>query len=123
VSEGQAQKFKQAAFAYLMVGLLYESAVFAVWRAGHMPTGRGSVGLWLVLGAAITALIVWALWRYRNPWIPRVIFTLHALRLAPLIGNAFFPAAEAQIPASFFGAALAVVIINLWMLARAGWDL
>jgi hypothetical protein len=116
-------KFKQAAFAYLMVGILYESAVWVIWRKGLLPASRGPAALWLLLGAAITALIVWALLRYQRPWIARSVFVLHALRLPSLISGAFFPAAERSISPSFYAAALVVVIINLWLLARAGWDL
>jgi hypothetical protein len=122
VSEARSQKFRQAAFGYLIVGLLYESAVWVIWRNGLLPA-RGPVILWLLLGAGIVALVVWLLWQKRNPWIPRIIFMLHALRLPTLMGGAFFPAGDARIPPAFYGAALAVVLINLWLLARAGWDL
>ncbi len=117
------RKYKQAALAYLIVGMLYESAVWAAWRRGLLPSTRGPALLWLLLGAAIVALVVWSLWRFQKPWIARGIFILHGLRLPALIGGAFFPAAEARLPTSFYGAALAIVIVNLWMLARAGWDL
>ncbi|MGH8431920.1 MAG: hypothetical protein ACREUF_16110 [Solimonas sp.] len=123
MSEARALKFRQAAFSYLLVGVLYESAVWVVWRQGLLPAGRGPVALWLLLGAAITALVVWSLWHFQKAWIAQVVFVLHALRLPTLIAGAFFPAADARIPPGFFGVALAIVIINLWMLARAGWDL
>ena len=44
-------------------------------------------------------------------------------RLPWLIGGAFFPLADARLPPSFYLVALVVVMVNLWMLARAGWDL
>ena len=44
-------------------------------------------------------------------------------RVPALIGGAFFPAAGEAIPPSFYMFALVVVLANLWMLARAGWDL
>lgn len=122
MDDRRAQKFRQAAFAYLLVGILYESAVWVIWRNGLLPP-RGSVWLWLLIGAAIVAAIVWTLWRFRNPWLPRIIFGLHALRLPTLIDRAFFDRADSAIPHAFFGAALAIVLINLWLLARAGWDL
>jgi hypothetical protein len=122
VSE-QDRKFRQSAFAYLFVGILYESAVWTIWKRGLLTEGRGPIWLWLGVGAAITALVVWLLWRYRKPAIPRAIFVVHALRLPALIEGAFFPAVDAKLPPSFYGAALVVVIVNLWMLARAGWDL
>ncbi len=115
-------KFRQAAFAYLHVGILYESAVIAAWRADALPPIRGPVHLWLIFGAAIVALVFWGLWSEKK-WFARIVWGVHALRLPALIGGAFFPAADARLPASFYMLALVVVIANLWMLARAGWDL
>jgi hypothetical protein len=46
---------------------------------------------------------------------------LHALRIPTLIDRTFW--ATSAIPHAFYGAALVVVLINLWLLARAGWDL
>jgi hypothetical protein len=45
------------------------------------------------------------------------------LRLPTLIGGAFFPAQDAITPPAFYVTAMVVVVINMWMLARAGWDL
>jgi hypothetical protein len=116
------RKFRQAAFAYLHVGLLYEAAVLAAWRADLLPALRGPVPLWLLGGAAIVALVFWGLWTGRN-WFARVVWGVHALRLPALIAGAFFPAVGARLPPSFYMAALIVVVANLWLLARAGWDL
>ena len=123
MDEARDRKFRQAAFGYLMVGILYESGVWVVWKNGLLPAGRGSVWVWLALGAVIVAGIVGALWRYRTPWLPRVIFALHALRIPLLIDRTFFDRAAGEIPHAFYGAALTIVLINLWLLARAGWDL
>ena len=119
----RTRKFRQAAFVYLHVGLLYEFAVLVLWRAGLLPADRGPVWLWLAIGAAIVALVVWGLWRWQNVWFARVVWALHALRLPALIQGAFFPDAAAAIPPAFYLTALAVILANLWMLARAGWDL
>jgi hypothetical protein len=121
--DARARKFRQAAFTYLHVGLLYEFAVFALWRHGHFPTARGSAALWLLLGAAIIALVMWGLLRWQNVHFARVIWALHSLRLPTLIGNAYFPSPDAAVPPSLFLAAIPIVLINMWMLARAGWDL
>jgi hypothetical protein len=37
--------------------------------------------------------------------------------------GAFFADATRILPPSFYLTALGVVLVNLWMLARAGWDL
>lgn len=117
------RKFRQAAFAYLHVGLLYEAAALAMWRAGALPVDRGPPVLWLVLGAAITGLVFWGLWSWQNRWFARAIWAIHGLRLPAMIAGAFFPAQGATLSPPFYLTALVVVIVNLWMLARAGWDL
>jgi hypothetical protein len=39
------------------------------------------------------------------------------------VRGAFFVVPDAVLPASLWLAALPIVLINLWLLARAGWDL
>ncbi len=116
-------KYRQAAFVYLHVGLLYEAAVWSMAGAGVLPAGRGPVWVWLAVGAAIVAFVFWGLWSWRNRWFARAIWALHALRLPALIEGAFFPAAGASLRPAFYLVALAVVLVNLGFLARAGWDL
>jgi hypothetical protein len=123
MSEALIRKYRQAAFTYLHVGLLYEAAVIALWRQGLAPTTRGPIVLWLVLGAAIVGLVFWALWTWRNRWFARGVWAVHALRLPALMGGAFLPGPDPTLPPSFYLTALLAVVVNLWMLARAGWDL
>ena len=120
--EPRARKFRQAAFVYLHVALLYEAAVYAMWKHGPIHEPRGPVELWLALGAALSLVIFWGLWSWRNEWIARAVWALHALRLPTLIAGAFLRQ-HGGLPPSFYLVALLVVVINLWMLARAGWDL
>lgn len=117
------RKYRQAAFVYLHVGILYEFAALSMWRAGMLPVDRGPVLLWLVLGAAVALLITWALWTQRRPWIPRLVWAVHGLRIPALLDGAFFADPGRAAPPSFYLVALAVVVGNMWMLARAGWDL
>jgi len=121
-SEARARKFRQAAIAYLHVGLLYEASVWVLWQRGLMPQSRGPVALWLSFGAAITAFVVWGLWRWQHARFAQLIWLLHALRLPALIGGAFFADPARSIPPSFYLVALFIVLFNLWMLARAGFD-
>lgn len=121
-------KFRQAALAYLLVGLLYEGAAWAMWQQGLLQQ-RGPPWIswvppwgWLLLGAAIVTIVVWGLWKWQNVWFARVVWGLHALRVPTLIAGAFFPAPQQMVSPAFYGTALLVVVINLWMLARAGWD-
>lgn len=120
---GTRRKFRQAAFFYLHVGLLYEAAVWVLWRQGVIDDSRGPVWLYLVLGALILGVVFWGLWSWRNRWFARIVWGLHALRIPALIEGSFLPEPDASLPPSFYLVALAVVVTNLWMLARAGWDL
>jgi hydrogenase-4 membrane subunit HyfE len=121
-------KFRQAAIVYLHVGILYEAAVFVFWRQGILPEARGPAWLWLLLGAFLAGAISYALWRWQRTWLALLIWALQLLRLPALIEGAFFEKAHtgidvAAIPPAFYLTALLVVIINLAVLARAGFDL
>ena len=117
------RKFRQAAFGYLHVGVLYEAAVMAMARRDILAERLGPPWIWLVIGAVIVAAVFWGLWEKQSVWTARIIWGLGLFRLPALIGGAFFPLPSAQIPASFYLVALGIVLVNLWMLARAGWDL
>lgn len=121
--EPRARKFRQAAFVYLHVGILYELSVWVFAGQGLLPPDRGPVEAWLAVGALILAAVFWGLWRWQNEWVARVVWALHALRLPALLEGAFFPDPGAGVPASFYLTAVVIVLVNLWMLARAGWDL
>lgn len=118
----RARKFRQAAFGYLHVGLLYEFAVFEIARAGLLPAGRGPLWVWLAMGAAIVALIFWALWFKQSVWVARLVWAAHLFRLPALIRGAFFPRPSSDIASSFYLVALVVILLNVWLLARAAWD-
>ena len=123
-AEARTVKFRQAAFVYLHVGLLYEAAAYAMWRRDLLPNTRvGPAWIWLLIGAAVALLVFFALLRWQNVWFAGVVWAVHSLRLPTLIRGAFFADADAVIAPSFYLTALVVVMINLWMLARAVWDL
>jgi hypothetical protein len=124
-STARQAKFRQAAFVYLHVTLLYEYAAYAMWRAGLLPTTRfaGPAWIWLIIGLAVGFAVFLALLRWQNAWFARVIWVFHGLRLPSLIHGAFFQTEHGAYPSSFYLTAIVVVTINLWMLARAAWDL
>lgn len=121
----RARKFRQAAFVYLHVAVLYEAAVYAMWRGGALPPTRmmGPVWIWLLVGAAVAGAIFLGLLRWQNVLFARVVWVIQALRLPALIGSAFITTATLGVTRGFYVTALVVVVINLWMLARAAWDL
>jgi hypothetical protein len=120
----RARKFRQAAFVYLHVGLLYEFAVYAMWRHGMIGDVPGHPLAWLAAGAAVIALVFIGLWFWQNVWFARVIWAIHGLRLPALIDGAFLrEPGEGLVPPDFYLVAIIIILINLWMLARAAWDL
>lgn len=122
--DSRSRKFRQAAFVYLHVGILYEAAVWAFARAGVLPAERGPVWLWLALGAVVLAFVFWGLWSWQNAWFARIIWALHGLRLPGLVEGAFFTTSEASaVRPEFYLTAIFVVLVNLAFLARAAWDL
>ena len=121
--DARSRRFRLAAFAYLHVGLLYESTVYVVWQRGRIPASRDAFVLPSLFGGAlIVALVFWLLWHRKSVWTARIVWGVHALRLPALIEGAFFNAGHG-FPPHFYTAALIVVLINLAFLARAGWDL
>ncbi len=122
--ESRVRKFRQAAFVYLHVGLLYEAAAWVMRSYGLLPQRFGPTALYFVLGAVITLAVFAALYWWRNEWVARVVWAIQAFRLPPLVRRGFFfTLAEMRLPPAFYIAALIVVLISMWMLARAGWDL
>jgi len=118
----RTRKFRQAAFVYLHVAILYEAAVFSMWRHGVLPANRGPVWLWLILGAILAGAIFLGLLRWQNAWFARAVWVIHGLRLPALINAAFISTVPGELTRGFYVTAIVVVLINLWMLARAAWD-
>jgi len=123
VTTAQRRKLRQAAFVYLHYGILYQSVVVVLAQRGLASPERGPVWLWLLIGVLIVAMVFWALWFRESVWTARIIWAVHSLRVPTLLGGAFFADAAQRLPSSFYITALLVVLVNLWMLARAGWDL
>jgi hypothetical protein len=119
----RARKFRQAAFVYLHVAILYEASAYAMWRHGLLPASRGPAWLWLILGAVVAGAIFLGLLRWQNVWFARAIWVIHGMRLPALISSAFISTVAGELTRGFYITAIVVVTINLWMLARAGWDL
>lgn len=121
--EERRRKFKHAAFAYLHVTVLYESAAFVMVTEGFLPDRFGSPWLWLVAGGVVGLVVTTALLYWQNEWFARAVWLLHGLRLPALIRGAFFAGADTRMPPSFYIMAMVVVVVNLVFLARAGWNL
>jgi hypothetical protein len=122
-SESRARKFRQAAFVYLHVAALYEAAAYTMWRRDLLPVNWGPGWIWLLAGALVGGLIFLGLLRWQNAWFARAVWLVHGLRLPTLIHRAFVLGDTGPLAPSFYLVAMVVVVVNLWMLARAGWDL
>ena len=122
-TDRRATKFRQAAFVYLHVAILYEAAALAMMRRGMLPARFGPPWIWLLAGAVVAALVFIGLYRWQNAWFARAVWAIHGLRIPALVSGAFFADETTRMPSGFYVTALVVVVINLWMLARAGWDL
>ena len=48
VTSARARKFRQAAFVYLHVAILYEAAAYVMWREELLPARFGPPWLWLL---------------------------------------------------------------------------
>jgi hypothetical protein len=121
---GRERKFRQAAWVYLHVAILYEAAAITMMKTGALPTGGlGPAWVWLVAGAAVALAVFFGLLLWQNKWLARAVWAIHALRIPALIEGAFMRGTDGHIHPSFYLTALVVVVINLAFLARAGWDL
>lgn len=118
------QKFRQAAFVYLHVTFLYEAAAYVMWRQDLLPLNWGPAPAWLAAGAAVGLSIFYGLLRWEHRvGLARVVWLIHGGRLPTLIAGGFLVSETRPLSPAFYQIAIVVVVINMWMLARAGWDL
>lgn len=123
-STSRDQKFRQAAFVYLHVTFLYEAAAYVMWRQDLLPLNWGPAPVWLAAGAAVGLSIFFGLLRWKHRiWLARVVWLIHGGRLPTLIAGGFLVSETRPLSPAFYQIAIVVVVINMWMLARAGWDL
>ena len=109
---------------YLPFGLLYEAGAAAMWRNGLIPENWGPPWIWvLVVGPLVAAGVFVGLLRWQKPWFAGLIWLIGAGRLPTLIHGAFVTSDTGVLAPGFYLTALVVSVINLWMLARAAWDL
>ena len=124
IADPRIRKWRQAAFSYLHFGILYEAGAYAMYRQGLIPVNWGPPAIWVFVAGPLVALgVFFALLRWRNRWFAGVIWAVGAGRLPTLIHGAFVVADTGALAPSFYLTALVVSVINMWMLARAIWDL
>src|SRR5713101_5211932 len=125
LAPARSAKFRQAAFVYLHVAILYEAGAYTMWRLGLLPNTRwgGPPGLWLIIGPIVAGAVFVGLLRWQNVWFARVIWLIGAGRLPTLIHFAFVTTDTGVLAPSLYLTAIVASVVNMWMLARAGWDL
>jgi hypothetical protein len=118
------QKFRQAAFVYLHVTILYDVAAYVMWRNDLLARNWGPPPAWIAAGLVVGLAITYGLlkWKHRV-WLARGVWLIHGGRLPSLMTGAFLVSETRPLSPAFYQMAIVVVLINMWMLARAGWDL
>lgn len=131
----QQKRFTHAALAYLSYGIAYEGfAALRIWEGG-LPSGVpiSTTASYLIIGAVIMLVFPYFIYRgYR--WFTRLIAFLVGLRAIALIGilagfrlpffydrEPFF--LKQMSPDWVYAAALAITLVTLFLLVRAGWNL
>lgn len=125
-------KYRQAAAYYLWLAALYDGAVWQLQQHGVLgrATPGGPTWLYLVAGAIIAAVVFYFLWFRENRWVARVVAIASTVRLVAILDEAFLKLHPSPVDGSpyaisraFWIAAFVIVAINVWLMARAGWDL
>lgn len=131
-TSGLTLKHRQAAAYYLLLAILYDGAVWQMAQHGLLgrDTPGGPTWLYFVVGTLIAAAVFYFLWFRENRWVARVVAVAGAVRLVAMIDEAFLKLHPAPVGGSpyaisraFWVAAFVIVAINVWLMARAGWDL
>jgi hypothetical protein len=121
-----ARKYKQAAFGYLVYGVIYLAGAIYLGRIGKGPDGTA---WWYVIGAAMAFGFPYLIWK-RLKWVTRLLAMLVLVRVIGLIRIAVRAGTE-QVPlpwggeiATSHGAIVFMLIAaaTCLLLARAGWQ-
>jgi hypothetical protein len=126
------QRYKHAALAYLIYGLIYLGGAIYVAQVGIAARAMASGSfIWFLVGAAIT--VGFPILIYKGfKWFTRVVVALLLIRIGGLIKVIFGPEASRPIPMPWGGevplviGAIGFLVVTLMaciMLARAAWDL
>ncbi|MBI2061421.1 MAG: hypothetical protein HYT87_16910 [Nitrospirae bacterium] len=124
--------FTQAAIAYLVYGLLYEGFALQKIVSHGLPPGLSKVyaAFFLTVGLLITLLFPYLLFKGHR-WFARLLSVfvgLRALAIAAILLGLPLPSAERGFfflkhmsSSVVYGISLAVTLVALWFLAKAGW--
>ena len=121
----RALKYRQAAFVYLHRSVLWEAGSYVMWKQGLLPNTRfgGSPGTWLIIAPFVFGGVFYALLRWQNPWVFGALWIMEAGLLPTLIHFGYVSTDTGIMSHGFWITGMTSILIVLWMLARAGWDL
>jgi hypothetical protein len=127
MTPARALKFRQASFVYLHFSILYEAGAYVMYRQELLPA-NAALGpppwVWVfVLGPLVAGSFFIALLKRPSAWLAGILWFIGAGRIPTLIHGAFITTDTGALAPSLYLTALIVSVINMWMLARAAWDL
>ncbi len=128
----KGEKYRQAAIAYFIYGLIYLAGAIYVTQVGVAERARevGAVG-WFLLGGLFVIAFPWLIFKGFK-WFTRALVLLLLIRIGGLMKVIAGPAGGKPVPMPggwempmAVGAAifLLVTAATCYMLARAAWDL
>jgi hypothetical protein len=121
----RARKYKQAALAYLVYGVIYLAGAIYLARIGRGP---GGTAWWYLIGAAMAFGFPYLIWK-RFKWVTRILAVLVLVRVIGLARIALRAGTE-QVPLPWGGEVttaqgailfMLIAVATCVLLARAGW--
>jgi len=127
----KGEKYRQAAIAYLIYGLIYLGGAIYMAQVGVADRGmKGGAG-WFLLGGLFIIAFPWLIFKGFK-WFTRALVLLLLVRIGGLVKVITGPQAWKAVPMPggwempmAVGAALFLLVaaVTCYMLARAAWDL
>ena len=124
------RRYRQAAVAYLVYGVVYLAGAVYLAEAGFATRGSGSGWIWFVVGLAFLVVIPAVIWRGVQ-WFTLLIAALMAIRVAGLVRIMWVdwrvPAplpGGGQIPLGVGALVFAMItLVAMGLLIRAAWPI
>jgi hypothetical protein len=122
----RARKYKEAAIAYLVYGVIYLAGAIYLGRIGKGPNGAV---WWYLTGAAMAVGFPYLIWK-RFKWVTRILAVLVLVRVFGLVRIAVRASTD-SVPLPWGGdiavshgaiVFMLIAVATCVLLARAGWQ-